>query len=1040
MNASLSSSVADTPLAQCLVGFCSNSAVDLRLPALSSMIMAGTVRKQKGRKSGPLALHFYARQYMLKTITFWLCSVFEHRLITPLGSLWPFWKTPASSPSMLSRHSSNASLGARRSKSTSSFRHSRSSEEYAGFESKDIAHARAVTAAERAFELAKARRRAIRTAGEAGEKSIHDHAQRPALTRQKSIRFAGPTAVPLRCRSITRSNVAAPHAKAESQDSHADNSKVEQLTTQQSDHEEQLLEQAFGSQPSSYRRLSKSKSLFALNKKQLGQFATGMPKAGQHFRRHSVRSSESSQGATRTKPLPLKRKLSFLRPWTSRPPETNRQYTTNDEAVRLARDQFAHDVEQQRLKQRPSFLNLMKGHRPHKAFPRSVRKGSTDSYGDVVSSSSNATDTLRSGSAGDKARSYSQSLRNRLRKVFLRQSSNGEGDVPAQHLDATRQHFGNGRGMHIQEDCPYPCIPSPDAEVLQRVGSREFGEDHDLIPSKQNQAFGSIRSIPSQGNASMDHSRVTSWTDSTAANTIHIPQFSDRKRLSVIKEDGNAYQPPANGPSFARPDYGYAAFQQPYRQNSSSEPPEPQRIFSALQKEIVKKNSYPTIGGSESEMDYDSDHPGPDSSSDTIQRYGSPPQQNAIAKEAKADRTKRPLHELGSGFFHASQHIEQKQSPSPYRRALRSTEENVGGFPMVAMGAGRSQRNGNYPSGRTLAESVYSRSPGGFSHGYPGNSLAFMDADNAEDRGTALGLPAEAGPYASHQHRLRERRDWSDLSSTSSGEWKRRLATEMISPEERNPQIDDDVYNALPVRDGRLGHRREHAQLHSTEAGIEKVIKEGRASAQSLVLSGSDLHSRRSLQNLQSHQQGPERFSDENQDPLAHSKTYGQSENVSYEGLPTHTQAPMLPEGQDNSGTLRKISNNVPRNTSSASPRGLDNDGAYPGGLRHGSRLEIAERVQALRSESSSSLKGSGSATKSTSKAGFLTENRTVSNLQARENLPPIKRRTSKENSASPNSAPTYGQGNRLLVENFLRDRRREMRISEEAGGPPAFL
>ena len=947
---------------------------------------------------------------------------------------------------MLSRHSSNASLGARRSKSTSSFRHSRSSEEYAGFESEDIANARAVTAAERAFELAKARRRAIRTAGEAGEDSTQDHAQRPALTRQKSIRFTGPTAVPLRSRSITRSHVSAPHTTPHNQGSHSlsqspcqngDTSQVEQLATQVSDGEEKLLEHAFGSQPSSYRRLSKSKSLFALNKKQLGQFSTGMPKAGQHFRRHSVRSSESSQGATRTKPLPLKRKRSFLRPWTSRPPGINRQYATNDEAVRLARDQFAHDVEQQRLKQRPSFLNLMRGQRSHKAFPRSVRTGSTDSYGDVVSSSSTATDFLRPASAGGKARSYSQSLRNRLRKVFLRQSSNGEGDVPAQHLDATRQHFGNGRGLQTQEDYPYPGISSPDAKVLQRVGSREFGDDHDLIPGKQNQAFGSIRSIPSQGYASVDNSRVTSWTDSTTANTIHIPQFSDRKRLSVIKEDGNSYQPSGNGAYLARPDYGYAAFQRPYRQNSSSEPPEPQRIFSALQKEIVKKNSHPTIGGSESEMDYDSDQLGPDSSRDTLQRYGSTPQQCAVAKEVKADRAKRPLHELGSGFFHANQHIEQKQSPSPYRRALRSSNEDFGFFPSVAMGAERSQRNDNRGS---LAESVYSRSPGGFSHGYRGNSLALMDADKAEDRGTASIHPAESGPYTSHQHRLRVRRDLSDLSSKSSGEWKRRLASEMIFPDERDPQIDDDVYNALPVRDSRPGHRREHAQLHSTEAGNGKVIKEERAPAQPSTLLGSKLKYRPSLQSLQSHPQGPDRFPDENHDPLAYSTGYGQPENVLPELLPTHAQAPTSPEGQDNPGTLRKLSNNVPRKASSASPIGLDKGGAYPSGLRHGSRLDLADRVQALRSESSLSLQGSGSATKSTSKAGALTENRTVGNVQARENVPPIKRRTSKENSASPNSTPTYGQGNRLLVENFLRDRRREMRISEEAGGPPAFL
>ena len=51
----------------------------------------------------------------------------------------------------------------------------------------------------------------------------------------------------------------------------------------------------------------------------------------------------------------------------------------HDNAVQMARDKFLYQIEQQRLREQPSFIFRAKARRKEKPFRQSVRSGSTNS-------------------------------------------------------------------------------------------------------------------------------------------------------------------------------------------------------------------------------------------------------------------------------------------------------------------------------------------------------------------------------------------------------------------------------------------------------------------------------------------------------------------------------------------------------------------------------------------------------------------------------------------------------------------------------------
>ena len=610
----------------------------------------------------------------------------------------------------------------------------------------ETTHQQALTAANLAFE--RANKRAVAEKGTNGQDttSVAQNDEGPKLGRRQSVRFTGPAAIPLRNRSITRRQHPGhgtdrhPHESPLASNSH----KIEPFfsderplaTSAQSVGE--FGESDSASAPSSYRRLRKAKSMFSPAKTPSAIFSDGVSNRRRHFHRQSFQSSDVSHEPFRSPNPRLRNSYSFLRGVTDKVSIGNRRYVTNDAAIQLARDQYLRQLEQQRLKEQPSFLGLGSRGKPRKAFRRTVRTSSTNSYGSAIASPLASLEPPAVKTLGHRARSLSHTIKKKIKRVFKR-SSDIEGTIPVQQIEASHTHYGDYNFTPDGKEPRYPPVPEPDAELLLRVNSRESVASATPFHVDKGSRAGSVRSAHSDDDESYDKSRVTSWTDSTAANTIIMPQTLERKRLSIIKEDGGPHQPSSSARLYEGTSDGYASFRQPVRQSNAgrvSGPIDSKRIFSALQKKIDENNRKAAQDDSGSGTDSSSGHrkarlskrtPTRTSSirkigkvkSDFLHRphelkvsssvifspsametfnnnfyqhesasndqefkqqdfsdlhKGLTPQQIAEMNEHGISLPKRPLREVKSAFFPPSMHIE-RSNPSPYRRAMHASNE-----------------------------------------------------------------------------------------------------------------------------------------------------------------------------------------------------------------------------------------------------------------------------------------------------------------------------------------------------------------------------
>lgn len=483
----------------------------------------------------------------------------------------------------------------------------------------ETTHQQALTAANLAFERANEREMATKAPNGQDATSIADNHATPRLGRRQSIRFAGPTAIPSRNRSITRRE--APDYRTSHQPSEI------QIQSRSYNIEPSIfsnkgalatLAQPIGefgesdnaSVPSSYRRLRKAKSLFSPGKAPSAVFSDGVPNSRRHFHRQSLQSSDTGHEPLRVPDPRLRKSYSFLRGVTDRISTSSQGYVTNDAAVQLARDQYLRQLEQQRLKTQPSFLGLGNRRKSQRVFRRSVRTGSNDSYGSAIASPLASAEAPKIQGFGHRTRNLSQTIKTKIKRVFKR-SSDTKDTIPVQQIKATHPHYGDYVFTSDGKEQRYPPVPEPDAELLLRVGSRESVAYRAPVFVDKDARPGSIRSAHSDDDGSNGKSRVTSWTDSTTANTINMPQTLERKRLSIIKEDGGPHQPSSSAREYEGVSDGYASFRQPVRQSSAGRvngPIDPKRIFSALQKKIDENNRKAALDDSESGTDSSSGH------------------------------------------------------------------------------------------------------------------------------------------------------------------------------------------------------------------------------------------------------------------------------------------------------------------------------------------------------------------------------------------------------------------------------------------------
>ncbi|MCJ1372119.1 hypothetical protein MMC20_003340 [Loxospora ochrophaea] len=502
---------------------------------------------------------------------------------------------------MLSRGTSCSSTRLRRAKSSSSVNKRSSARSDDRSLDQENGHQQALAAATyafgRAYDIGNDHKQPQRSCGASPSKSnvlaasSTDDAR--SLRRNKSIRFAGPAAEASRRKSITRTDVTAqrinpvsgPHAPKINSRSSSIGLPEESMTA---------LPQCHGQgsgkstpSPSSYRKLRKSKSMFAPRKAPSIFFAHSTPMSDGRYAFYKDMPS-SNEDRRSQEDLQDRTSASFLRGGMRYMLRPSFQAKSQDAAIQTARDQFLHDLDQQRLREKPSFLNLGKQRRFQKDFRKFARVSSDDVNERTVEPlQEEITNVVKGKRFGRKARDISNSLKNKLKKLFDR--STPERQLPPQQLDASRPHFHDYVSATSGILEAHHAIPAPDANLLHRAESRNSNSHPMPVEVEQGGSPASIRRISSDETINATRSRVTSWTNSTVANTISSNLMLEKKRLSIIQENGGPHQPSSSARQFSNAARnGYAIFRKPVRKGSGriSGPVDSQRMFSALQKRL----------------------------------------------------------------------------------------------------------------------------------------------------------------------------------------------------------------------------------------------------------------------------------------------------------------------------------------------------------------------------------------------------------------------------------------------------------------------
>ena len=878
----------------------------------------------------------------------------------------------------------------------------------------------------------------------------------PGPERSQSVRFAGPNARPLMIRSITRRE--APHSSASHESCPPS---VPSRTTSYFPNGDSFMAQPgeFGesdlaSMQSSYRKLRKAKSMFSPGRTPPAVFSGDAQKYKRHFKRHSWQSKTASEDHFGVLTPRLQRSHSFLRGVTDRITSSNRQYATHDAAIQLARDTYLQQLEEQRLKQQPSFLNMDKRRKSQKPFRKTVRSHSTISYGTAIASPLASIEPAKA-SIGQKARSLSQTLKQRIQQVFKR-STNDQPPVPVQHLSASHAHYRDytkSPNGHVDD---YSPVPEPDAELIRLVSCRET-KRHDVpVYVDKSSHPGSIRSVSMHSNddESNDRSRVTSWTNSTAADTITtIPQMVERKRLSIIKEDGGPYQPSSPSRKYGILNDEHVKVRQSLRQKTADRV-EAERVYSALQRKIDEDRrnagfgdeSNPDSGAERHRLQRTMSTPTWTSSrcrgegsapmslaletsiETTYPSYqqdytevlkGLTPQEIAEMNESGLPASRRPLREVKSAFFPPCMRIE-RSSTSPFRRMLKTRCEDDDSAQANGDPDGQPRSSSRVdldvrPHNDSVAgsDSIYSRSSGGHTMTAIGSLLSLPGSESNYDAGTATIHRVDPAKHrAFNRPPIGRRNSSADLSGT----WRRFMA-DQVAFLEKLPPSNEQAYDVFSLRE--YGHKREDAQIDSDDVSIGRQQPPRNSPKQPLGV----IHGNALSQSPVKHRAIPS-FGGDNASRRTSSFLYPNlptlnennpfDQRLSYPGKPSMAGSRSGPRKEQPEVLL--------------GPQEDQKKGFNKADVRHSP--ERVERLRRLKSSSSTSL---------------LKKSSQKENPPADDSCKPSYSLWQQGQDSNDSDASPLGPGDNVvdthkMVESFLKGRRRDLRVSDESGTDPAFL
>ncbi|PLB33198.1 uncharacterized protein BDW47DRAFT_6742 [Aspergillus candidus] len=259
--------------------------------------------------------------------------------------------------------------------------------------------------------------------------------------------------------------------------------------------------------PSSYRRLRKSRSMFSTR-----QRASRPAYALSSSESHPQTTADRLQSAcTPHSHGSLRRSMSFLRAvYQSDNKHSLRRAKSHDAAIQLARAQFQQSPTSQGTRTRHSSFSLIASKRGHRSFRKSFRAISTSR---IEATTPPTSDISTSVPSHKRTRAISSSIKKGIKRVLgLRADGCDKENVPVS-----------------------PPLPRRWAQQLSSPASG-MGNYPDSVSARSPHPPSPVRNKPSSASEASSRSRVTSWADSTVANTITTRRTGHHGHMSVIDE------------------------------------------------------------------------------------------------------------------------------------------------------------------------------------------------------------------------------------------------------------------------------------------------------------------------------------------------------------------------------------------------------------------------------------------------------------------------------------------------------------------------
>lgn len=253
--------------------------------------------------------------------------------------------------------------------------------------------------------------------------------------------------------------------------------------------------------PSSYRRLRKARSMFS-TRPRTSQTPYGVPPLP------CGDPSDPERSPGFQLPRTMRPSVSFIR--GNYQPQKLDADGIHDTAMHLARSQFLQESNEPVTQHHRSsfFLRRKKEHKPFRNSFRATSEG-------APSLAEQHTGRPRSAS-----RSFSNSIKSRLRRVF------GFSKVADQQLT-----------LPDGSKCVETSVP-----IDSKLAEDFPCENSTAERCTTSNTFRGVSPSPSRGSLCTSRSRVTSWADSTIANTVTARKIGHRHSLSMVREDSDSYQ------------------------------------------------------------------------------------------------------------------------------------------------------------------------------------------------------------------------------------------------------------------------------------------------------------------------------------------------------------------------------------------------------------------------------------------------------------------------------------------------------------------